>query len=578
MDIKGIFMLVGGLALFIYGMLQLGEGLQKAAGEKMRRFLQLLTGNPVLGVLVGALVTIIIQSSSATTVMVVGFVSAGLMTLPQAVGVIMGANIGTTVTAWIVSFKIDEYAWIFVAIGFLVMFAFKKEKIKSLGQVCLAFGILFVGLNTMGGALKPLGQSQQFKDLLLSIKDVPVLGLLVGTVSTMVIQSSSAAIGVLQSLSRVATDTDGTPLISLYQAIPILLGSNIGTTITAILASIGARRNAKRAALAHTIFNITGSLICMFLLVPFTRLVEWILRLLGNTMLPDAASGVANMFTPMAEDMMTGIAISHTTFNTVNALIWLPLLPVMLFLIRFFIRGEDPADTRVIRYLDYKVIGNPVVAIDLANQEISRMTDIAQQMMTRSREMLMANDLDMAAQIDDQEETLDFLENETVRYLSTIFASAAVTEAVSNRVAAMMHATNDIERIGDYACNVIGAVRHMQQNRLQFSADALLELDEAFRRIERMVQESAQALLDSDPVLAGMIMGQEDEIDLLEDKLRSSHLERLNAGLCDPQATVIFLELIHIVERVSDHCKNLAEIAASGSRYKVHRLQAGDRT
>lgn len=578
MDIKGIFMLVGGLALFIYGMLQLGEGLQKAAGEKMRRFLQLLTGNPVLGVLVGALVTIIIQSSSATTVMVVGFVSAGLMTLPQAVGVIMGANIGTTVTAWIVSFKIDEYAWIFVAIGFLVMFAFKKEKIKSLGQVCLAFGILFVGLNTMGGALKPLGQSQQFKDLLLSIKDVPVLGLLVGTVSTMVIQSSSAAIGVLQSLSRVATDTDGTPLISLYQAIPILLGSNIGTTITAILASIGARRNAKRAALAHTIFNITGSLICMFLLVPFTRLVEWILRLLGNTMLPDAASGVANMFTPMAEDMMTGIAISHTTFNTVNALIWLPLLPVMLFLIRFFIRGEDPADTRVIRYLDYKVIGNPVVAIDLANQEISRMTDIAQQMMTRSREMLMANDLDMAAQIDDQEETLDFLENETVRYLSTIFASAAVTEAVSNRVAAMMHATNDIERIGDYACNVIGAVRHMQQNRLQFSADALLELDEAFRRIERMVQESAQALLDSDPVLAGMIMGQEDEIDLLEDKLRSSHLERLNAGLCDPQATVIFLELIHIVERVSDHCKNLAEIAASGSRYKVHRLDAGDRT
>ncbi len=574
MDIKSVFMLVGGLALFIYGMLQLGEGLQKAAGEKMRRFLQLLTGNPILGVLVGALVTMIIQSSSATTVMVVGFVSAGLMSLPQAVGVIMGANIGTTMTAWIVSFKIDEYAWIFVAAGFLLMFAVKKEKIKYIGQVLLAFGILFVGLNTMGGALKPLGQSQQFKDLLLSIKDVPVLGLLVGTVSTMVIQSSSAAIGVLQSLSRVSTDAAGTPLISLYQAIPILLGSNIGTTITAILASIGAKRNAKRAALAHTIFNITGSLICMLVLVPFTRLVEWILRLLGNTLLPDGASGVANLLTPSADNMMTGIALSHTTFNLVNTLIWLPLLPVMVIIIRFFIRGEDPADTRVIRYLDYKVIGNPVVAIDLANNEIARMTDMAQAMLARSREMLVSGDLGMAAQIDEMEETLDYLENETVRYLSTIFASSAVTEAVSNRVAALMHATNDIERIGDYACNVIGAVRHMQQNKLQFSPDALGELEEAFRRIEKMVKESAQALNTSDLVLAGMIMSQEDEIDLLEDNLRASHLDRLNNGLCNPQATVIFLELIHIVERVSDHCKNLAEIASSGSHYQAHRLES----
>ena len=571
MDLKSIIMLVGGLALFIFGMMQLGEGLQKAAGDKMRRFLQLLTGNPILGVLVGALVTIIIQSSSATTVMVVGFVSAGLMTLPQAVGVIMGANIGTTVTAWIVSFKIDEYAWAFIAVGFLLMFMIKKEKTRHIGQVLLAFGILFVGLNTMGGALKPLGQSQQFKDLLLSIKDVPVLGLVVGSISTMVVQSSSAAIGVLQSLSSISIDADGTPLVSLYQAIPILLGSNIGTTITAILASIGAKRNAKRAALAHTIFNVTGSLICMLVLVPFTRLVEWVLQTLGNNLLPDSASGVTGMMTPAAEDMMTGIAISHTTFNAVNTLVWLPLIPVMVIIIRFFIRGEDPADVRVIRYLDYKVVNNPIVAIDLANQEITRMTDIAQQMLTRSREMLLANDLSMATQIDEQEETLDFLENETVRYLSTIFASSATTEATSNRVAAMMHATNDIERIGDYACNVIGAVRHMQQNKLSFSAGALEELNEAFLRIEQMVKESAKALHTSDQVLAGMIMCQEQEIDDLEDKLRSSHLERLNAGLCDPQATVIFLELIHIVERVSDHCKNLADIAASGSNYQIHR-------
>ncbi|NLN46111.1 MAG: Na/Pi cotransporter family protein [Clostridiaceae bacterium] len=573
MDLKSVFALVGGLALFIFGMLQLGEGLQKAAGEKMRRFLQLLTGNPILGVLVGALVTVILQSSSATTVMVIGFVSAGLMTLPQALGVIFGANIGTTVTAWIVSFKVDEYAWIFVAVGFVTMFFFKKEKVKHIGQVMLAFGILFVGLNTMGAALKPLGQSQAFKELLLSIKDVPVLGLIAGTLTTVAVQSSSASIGLLQSLSRVAIDGDGTPLVSLYQAIPILLGSNIGTTITAVLASIGAKRNAKRAALAHTIFNVTGSLICMLFLVPFTRLVEKILLLVGNTMLPDSASGVSDMMTPMAEDMMTGIAISHTTFNVANTLIWIPLIPIMVILIRFFIRGEDPADLRVVRFLDYKIIGNPVVAIDLANQEITRMTDLALQMLTRAREMLLANDLLMATEIDEMEETLDFLENETVKYLSTIFASAAVTEAASTRVAAMMHATNDIERIGDYACNVIGAVRHMQQNKLVFSEDALGELDEAFQRIEQMVRESSQALHGSDPVLAGMVISQEDEIDRLEDRLRTRHLERLNAGLCDPQATVIFLELIHIVERVSDHCKNLAEVAASGSHYKVHRIE-----
>ncbi len=577
MDIKAVFALVGGLALFIFGMLQLGEGLQKASGEKLRHFLQLLTGNPVLGVLVGALVTIIIQSSSATTVMVIGFVSAGLMTLPKAIGVILGANIGTTVTAWIVSFKVDEYAWIFVAVGFAAMFFFKKEKIKYIGQILLAFGILFVGLNAMSSALQPLGQSAAFKKLLIDIKDVPILGLLVGTVSTMLLQSSSAAIGVLQSLSRVGIDADGTPLVSLYQAIPILLGSNIGTTITAVLASIGSKRNAKRAALAHTVFNLSGAMVCMLLLVPFTRLVERILIWTGHRMLPDLAAGLPNLLTPHAENMMSGIAVSHTTLNVVNSLIWIPLIPAMVWLLRQVIRGEDAADERVVRYLDYNVIANPVVAIDLANQEITRMTDLALQMLTRAREMLIENDLSLAPQIDEWEDTLDFLENETVRYLSTIFASAAVTENASNRIAAMMHATNDIERIGDYACNVIGAVRHMQQNKLEFSDLARGQLDEAFRRIERMVGDSAQALHSSDPVLAGQVIAQEEEIDRMEDNLRARHLERLNAGLCNPQATVIFLELIHIVERVSDHCKNLAEVAASGSRYRIHRHEQAPR-
>ncbi|MGI6333881.1 MAG: Na/Pi cotransporter family protein, partial [Saccharofermentanales bacterium] len=264
MSFESIVALLGGLALFIFGMHQMGEGLQKSAGEKMRTVLAMLTGTPLKAIIVGALVTMIVQSSSATTVMVVGFVSAGLMTLPQSIGVIMGANIGTTMTAWIVAANIDEYTYLFVVVGFAMMFFFKKPKIRYIGQIIFAFGLLFVGLNSMGAAMKPLAKSQAFADIMLQIKDVPILGLLLGTVSTLVIQSSSAAIGVLQTLAGIATDSAGTPLISIYQAVPILLGSNIGTTITAILACIGGSRNAKRAAAAHTLFNVVGSIIFMF--------------------------------------------------------------------------------------------------------------------------------------------------------------------------------------------------------------------------------------------------------------------------------------------------------------------------
>lgn len=583
MDIKSIFALLGGLALFVYGMQQMGEGLQKTAGDKMRNFLALLTGTPIRGVVVGALVTMIVQSSSATTVMVIGFTSAGLMTLPQAIGVIMGANIGTTMTAWIVAAKIDEYAWLFVAVGFILMFVVKKPKVRYIGQIIFAFGALFVGLNSMGAAMKPLAKSPEFADLMVRIKDTPVLGLLLGTGATMVMQSSSASIGVLQTMAGTSVDTAGTPLISLYQAIPILFGSNIGTTITAALAAIGASRVAKRAAAAHTIFNLFGSLVFMLLLRPYSQLVNSILGLIGHTLIADSNTGLASMMTPVAEYMRESIAISHTIFNVINTLIWLPFVWLMAKIVRLVIPGEDPVIEKKLAYIDYKVINNPAIAIDLATKELARMTSIAMQMTTDSHQIVKAHDHELETRIFSNEDTLDYLENEIVRYLSNIITSSSMTESSSSRIAALMHAANDIERIGDYCSNVCDNSLQMKDAGLSFSEAAVSDLDKAYGVIEQMVSDSITALRNSDIVIARRIIQQEDVMDELEENLRKSHIERLNNGTCNPQSTVIFLELIHMIERISDHCRNIAEVVDRGANYQVHsdvenRLKTGSQS
>lgn len=574
MEFSTLMALFGGLALFIFGMHQMGEGLQKTAGEKMRNVLAMLTGTTIKAILVGAVVTMIIQSSSATTVMVVGFVGAGLMTLPQAIGVIMGANIGTTMTAWIVAAKIDEFAWLFVAVGFIMMFFIKKPKIRYIGQIVFAFGVLFVGLNSMGAAMKPLAKSEAFADLLLQIKDMPVLGLLVGTISTMIVQSSSAAIGVLQTLAGTAADSAGTPLISMYQAVPILLGSNIGTTITAILATIGGSRDSKRAATAHALFNIVGSVLFMFILKPFTWLVNQTVGVIGHSLIADANTGIIGMLTPVADNMRESIAVSHTLFNVVNTLIWLPLVWLMVKLVKLIVPGADPVIHKRLAYIDYKVIGSPAIAIDLATKELARMTEIAQQMTLDSHSLIKNHTDELETRIFSNEEALDYLENEIVRYLSNIYSSSSVTQADSTRIAGLLHATNDIERIGDYCSNICDNSQDLKKNGITFSPSAVAELDEAFGLIEQIVLDSTLALRNNDLVLAGKIMNIEEQVDLIEDKLRASHLERLTNGLCDPRSTVIFLEIVHTMERIADHCKNIADVVAAGGNYVVHAEKA----
>jgi len=570
MDIKSIFALFGGLALFIYGMQQMGEGLQKTAGDKMRSVLAMLTGTPLRGVIVGALVTMIMQSSSATTVMVIGFTGAGLMSLTQAIGVIMGANIGTTMTAWIVAAKIDEYAWLFVAVGFVMMFSFKKPKIRYIGQIIFAFGALFVGLNSMGAAMKPLAKSQAFADLLVRIKDTPVLGLLVGSGVTMVVQSSSASIGVLQTLAGTAVDEAGTPLVSLYQAIPILFGSNIGTTVTAALAAIGSSRIAKRAAAAHTIFNVFGSVVFMLLLRPYTSLVNSLLGLIGHALIADSNTGLSNMMTPIAQYMRESIAISHTVFNVINTALWIPFVWLMAKIVRLVVPGEDPVIEKKLAYIDYKVINNPAIAIDLATKELARMTEIAMQMTQDSHQVIKSHSDELETRIFSNEDTMDYLENEIVRYLSNIIMSSSMTPESSSRIAALMHAANDIERIGDYCSNICDNSLQMKNAGIVFSPLALNDLDQAYGVVEDMVRDSITALRNSDIAIARRIIANENQVDEIEDKLRASHMERLDNGTCNPQSTVIFLELIHTVERISDHCRNIAEVVDRGANYLVH--------
>lgn len=571
MDFHMLFGLIGGLALFIYGMQQMGEGLQKSAGDKMRAILAMLTGTTLRAVIIGALVTMIVQSSSATTVMVVGFVSAGLMTLPQAVGVIMGANIGTTLTAWIVAAKIDDYAWLFVAIGFVMMFIIKNTKIRYIGQIIFAFGVLFVGLDSMGEAMKPLARSEAFANLLVQIKDMPVVGMLVGATATILVQSSSASVGVLQTLSSTATDSAGTPLISMYQAVPILLGSNIGTTITAVLAAIGGSREAKRAAVAHSLFNIVGSVLAMILLKPFVVLVNKVIGVIGHQLIADANTGLAGMVTPIAEHMRESIAISHTVFNVANTLVWLPLVWLMVKLIRLIIPGEDPVVEKRLAFIDYKVIRSPAIAVDLATKELARMTEIARQMTNDSHALIKNHTTELETRVFTNEATMDYLEDEIVRYLSNIFRSASITEADSSRIAGLMHLTNDIERIGDHCSNIADTSLQMHSAGLSFSDIATKELDEAFTLVESMVDSSITALRNNDLVIAGKIINQENQMDKVEAAMRESHMERLNEGKCDPRTTVIFLEMIHTMERIADHCHNIADFVVADDDYQVHQ-------
>lgn len=536
-----IFGLLGGLAVFIYGMNLMSDGLQKAAGERMRRILEVLTGNPIVAVLVGALVTTLLQSSSATTVMVIGFVSARLMTLNQAIGVILGANIGTTITAQLVAFKVGHYAYPIAALGFILFFFFKRNIVKYIGQTIFAFGLLFMGLNIMGDAMEPLAKSQDFALMMARLSDYPILGLIIGTLFTLLVQSSSASIAVLQNLAQ-QSGSDGKALVSLTTALPILYGTNIGTTITALLASIGARISAKRAAIAHSVFNIAGSIVFMFFIPAFAWFVQKI------------SPGGSE-----AETIARQIANAHTSFNLINTLIWLPFIWLLARIVTFLVRGNEENIEKRVLYLDYKVLHNPAIAMDLATKELTRMATLVQQMMSDSKSSFTEADMDRAKKVIEIEELVDILQGEIVKYLSTMLSEGTLTERQSIRLSGLMHVANDIERMGDHCKNVVEFAMQKENEKIPFSKDALADVNETFSVLNQMVDDAIHSLRDENTELAKKVLYEENEVDNLESKLRVRHLERLNSGLCNPKSTVIFIELIHNLERIGDHCNNIAE-------------------
>ncbi len=528
-----IFGIIGGLGLFIFGMQYMAEGLQKAAGDRMRKILKVLTATPIIGVAVGAIVTAILQSSSATTVMIVGFVNAGLMTLKQAAGVIMGANIGTTITAQMISFHLDAVALPAIGIGFGLMLFSKVKLYKYVGQVLLGFGILFLGMQIMSDALRPLRDYEGFSHMIEAFSEYPILAVLAGVIITVAVQSSTATTAILLAVSSQG-------LISFTAAVPIILGTNIGTTITAMLASIGANVAARRTAAAHALFNICGTVLFLIFLSPFSSFVLSI----------SSATSVSRQ-----------IANAHTVFNIVNTLVWLPLVGVLVALATKLVKGEDVVTERGPKYLDYHAIGTPSIALGLATKEFVRMAEITSRMLSSSRQAFLEDDMKLVGDVEQLEDMVDELEPLIVKYLSTMLSRTGLTESGAKRLTYLMHAAGDVERVADHAMNLAEAASLKREQKLPFSDRAIEEFNDMFEKVFKMYSLSVDALCDSNKNKALEVINMEKSIDELEETLRMNHMDRLNQGKCYPSSGVVYIQMMGDLERVADHSTNIAERA-----------------
>lgn len=526
-----LFGLIGGLGLFLYGMQLMAEGLQKMAGDRLRRLLEVLTSTPIVGVLVGGLVTMLIQSSSATTVMVVGFVNAGLLTLKQAVSLIMGANIGTTVTAFMVSLKLTDLALPAIGIGFALSLLGKRKNTRFVGQTMLGFGLLFLGMKFMGDTMKPLKDSPYFTRLILSFGQSPLLGVLVGAVFTAIVQSSSATTGLVVTLA-----SEG--LIDLNSALALILGSNIGTTATAMLSAIGSQLAARRAAIAHLLFNVFGVVLFIIVFRPFVALVQ--------TTHPLLERQVAN---------------AHILFNIINTMLLLPLITPFTHLVERLTPGEEDIQPTGAVYLDEHLIKTPSIALGQATRELMRMGKLALSMLEDVYAAFATDDNKLLTAAAQKETTINSLEQAIVTYLAQVSQQALSTEQ-SNRLAVLMGMTNDIERIGDHAENIAELAAYRHEHRLPYSAEAMAELEEMYEAVYHVVEVAIDALATGATAQIQEVLTGENDIDTMEEMLRKNHIERINTGVCYPASGIIFLDLISNLERIADHANNLAEAIA----------------
>lgn len=543
-DIQSLlFEFIGGLGLFLLGIKFMGDGLQKSAGDRLRDILDRLTTNPFLGVLAGISVTVLIQSSSGTTVLTVALVNAGFLTLRQAIGVIMGANIGTTVTAFIIGLNLGEYSLPILAVGAFLLFFFKNQKVQIAGQTLFGFGALFFGLSLMSNGMKPLKDLQMFHELTLSMADNPILGVLVGTIFTLIVQSSSATIGVLQSLYAEGA-------IQLNAAIPVLFGDNIGTTITAILAALSASVAAKRAAAAHVLFNIVGTIIFLILLTPFHAFIQYI-----------------EGFLSLNKEMT--LAFAHGSFNVANTIIQFPFIGAIAWVITKLVPGEEVTIEYKPKHLNPLFIQqSPSVALQQAKWEVIRMGDFAVQGLDETSQFVMnkhRKHADTALQV---EGALNSLDKEITNYLIKI-SNNTLSESDSALHTTLLDTVRDIERIGDHFENVVELIEYKVSNKIQLTELALEDLHNMFDLTILTVNNAVRALDTLDKEVALEVIKKEEQIDKMERTFRKQHIIRMNEGVCSPSAGIVFVDIISNLERIGDHAVNIAEEVLNDQNMKV---------
>ena len=542
-----IFGLLGGLAVFIFGMNMMSDCLQKAAGEKMKRILALLTKNPILGVLAGALTTAVLQSSSATTVMAIGFVSAGLMNLPQAISIILGANIGTTMTAQIIAFKLSDYIYAIIFIGFIISFVVKSERAKNIGQTIFAFGLLFLGIETMGSVMKPLASSPIFTDMIEQVSHIPVLGVAVGTLMTLVVQSSSATIAVLQNFAEQPGPDGVSSILGLVGAIPILLGDNIGTTITALLASIGQTKDAKRTALAHCIFNISGCFLFIWFVKPFAALIQ---NISPKGPEIEAISVISRQ-----------IANAHTLFNITMTVIWVPLIWLMVKIVMKIIPdGQKKVYSNAEpQFLDSKLVSQPTAALQLVVKEVARCIELVSDNLKELIAVSTESDSEkIKAVIQNSEDTRKLYERIT-EYLSELFASGGLTEEQANQTAGIMYILSDVDRMSALCREVCLSLKDKEEKKYKYSKDAMRDMRHSLQLIQEMFTKAVQMMATGNTEAAKDILQQKEKILDLGIKMRKSHVERVGEGKCKAKLTEPYNRIIHHIDRMGNCCINIVD-------------------
>ena len=484
------FSFLGGLGLFLFSIKYMGDGLQQAAGDKLRFYIDKYTSNPFLGVLIGIVMTALIQSSSGVTVIVVGLVSAGLLSLRQAIGIVMGANIGTTVTSFMIGFKLGDYALPVIFLGAALLFFTSNKKLNNLGRILFGVGGIFFALNLMGDAVEPLKSVTAFKDYLATLGDRPVMGVIIGAGLTMLIQSSAATIGILQSLYSGG-------LLDLQGALPILFGDNIGTTITAVLAALGSNIAAKRVAGAHVLFNVIGTVLCLILLVPFTALIQWFKSVLGLT--PE----------------MT-IAFAHGTFNIANTIVQFPFIGLLAYLVTKIIPGEDEINKYEALYLDRLLITQaPAIALGNAKKELVHLASYAIQSLEASYAFFAKGDEKYFDKVEKYETAVNSIDEELTTYLIDI-SNESLSVSENEVLASVLDSVRDLERIGDLAVASANLSQHIHSKGIEFSDTAKAELADVYNRTHRIALDSIRVVVDDDKVLAGQVILRHEELEKLE--------------------------------------------------------------